>query len=205
MALTFDAGNYITKASALVAAPPITMACWVNFTSSAANAFIMGISSATAAHSSYFAIEMLTASKKIVAAISNDAATADVTAATSTTVSNATWYHVACVFTSATGRTAYLNGAGAVTSAVSITPSTCDTTSVGTIKFNAAVAAGLNGSIAFPAFWNVALTATDIASMAAFFGPLHAHPAALQGYARLTGGNSPEPDLISGSWTLVSG
>lgn len=206
MALTFDAGNYISKASALVASPPMTMACWVNFTTNAANAFIMGIASATTTHSSYFSIQMLTASKKIIAAISNDAgSTTDVTAATSTTTSTATWYHVAAVFTSATSRTAYLNGAGATTSAVSVTPGTCDSSYVGDIKFNATVAAGLIGLVAFPAFWNVALSATDIASLANGESPLHYHPSGLVSYARLTGGNSPEPDIISGSWTLVSG
>lgn len=206
MALTFDGLNYISKASALVASPPFTLACWVNFTTNSADAYIMGITSATAAHSSFFAIQMLTASKKIIAAIGNDAAsTTDVTAATSTTTSTATWYHVAAVFTSASSRTAYLNGAGATTSVVSVTPGTCDTTTAGTIKFNNIVKPGLIGQIAFPCVIGAALSAADVLSLVGI-GPHHRHPSTLKGYARLTGGNSPEPDMMSSTgWTLVLG
>ncbi len=208
MSLTFDGLNYITKASAIVAAAPMTFACWFNPTSHTADAYIMGITSATSTHSSVFAMKFLTASTKVCCYISNDAAsTTDITAASTNLVAtNATWFHLACVFTSATSRTSYVNGGGAVTSAVSVTPGTCDSSFTGDVKFNALVKTGAIGQIAFPAFWNVALTSTDILALSSSIGPLRGHPAGLVGYPRLTGGNSPEPDMVSSTgWTLVSG
>ncbi len=207
MALTFDGLNYITKASALVAAAPMTFACWFNPTSHTADAYIMGITSATSTHSSVFAMKLLTASAKMCCYVSNDgASTTDATALATTVLSNATWYHVACVFTSTTSRTCYVNGGNSSTSVVSVSPGTCDSSYIGDIKFNAIVKPGAIGSIAFPAFWNVALTATDVLALSSAIGPIRSHPAGLVGYPRLTGGNSPEPDMVSATgWTLVSG
>lgn len=206
MALTFDGLNYISKASALVAAAPMTFACWVNITTNPATfCNIMSITSSGSGHQSLFGIAYSTSGTKMCCRIINDTGTADTTALASLAISLGTWYHVACVFTSATSRTCYVNGANSVSSAVSITPSTCNGTYIGDCFSNASTFTGLIGSVAFPAIWSVALSAANIASLALGDSPLHYHPAGLVSYARLTGGNSPEPDMISGSWTLVSG
>ncbi len=207
MALTFNGGNYITQASALVAAAPMTFSCWVNLTSISANAFIMGIASGTTGHSSYFAMEFITASAKMCAAIKNDAgSTTDVTALTTATLSANTWYHVACVFTSITSRVCYLNGVAGTSSAVSVTPGTCDSSYIGNIKFNAIVSTGAIGAIAFAGIWKVALVAGDILSLSTGCSPRTVVPASLVSYPKSLGdGNSPEPDVVSGSWTLVTG
>jgi hypothetical protein len=208
MSLTFDGGNYLTKATALVAAAPMTFSCF--FTTPAAitaDAYIMGISSGTSTHFSVFAMKFLTASAKVCCYISNDAgSTTDNTAAASTTLSASTTYHVACVFTSATSRTCYLNGTSSVSSSVSVTPGTCDSSYIGNVKFNAVVAAGTLGSISFPVIHGAALSATDVLSLSKGIGPAHARTLNLVSYLRLTGGHSPEPDYMSTTgWTLVAG
>lgn len=208
MALTFDGGNYITKASALVAAAPMTFSCFFTTPSSiAVDAYLMGIASATTTHFSLFAMKYLTSSSKMCCYISNDSgSTTDATAAASTTLSSSTTYHVACVFTSTSSRTCYLNGAGSVTSAVTVSPGTCDSSYIGSVKFNAAVAAGTLGTIAFPMIYGAALSATEVLSLSKGIGPAHVRTTNLISYLRLTGGNSPEPDLMSTTgWTIVSG
>lgn len=208
MGRTFDGGNYLTKATALVAAAPMTFSCFFTTPSViTADAYIMGIASGTSTHFSLFAMKFLTASAKVCCYISNDAgSTTDITAAASTTLSASTTYHVACVFTSATGRTCYLNGASSVTSAVSVTPGTCDSSYIGTVKFNSVVAAGTLGSVSFPVIHSAALSAADVLSLSKGVGPHHVRTTNLVSYLRLTGGNSPEPDLMSTTaWTLVAG
>jgi Concanavalin A-like lectin/glucanases superfamily len=208
MALTFDGANYITKASALVSAAPMTFCCLFTTPSSiSADAYVMGIASGTSAHFSLFAMKFLTASAKMCCYISNDAgSTTDNTAASSTTLSASTTYHVACVFTSTTSRTCYVNGGGSTNSTVSVTPGTCDSSYIGSVKFNGAVATGTLGTIAFPMIYGAALSATDVASLAKAVGPQHVRTSNLVSYLRLTGGNSPEPDYMSTTgWTLVAG
>lgn len=206
MALTFDGGNYLSQSSALVTVAPLTLRCIVSLSSIAANAFIMGVASSTATHHSFFAIEFLSSSSKFCASISNDAgSTTDITAVSSQVVSTNTFYDVMAVFTSTTSRTCYVNGGNSGSSTVSVTPGTPDTSYIGNIKVNGAASTGAIGTIAFPAFWSVALTSTDALSQGVGLSALHQHPASLASYARLTGGNSPEPDMVKGSWTLVSG
>lgn len=208
MARTFDGGNYLSQSSALVAAAPMTFACWINFASGiTTNAAVMGITSSAATHQSYYSMSLLGSSSKMSCSISNDAgSTTDFTAASSQVISVSTWYHVACVFASTTSRTCYVNGANSVSSAVSVSPGTCNSTTIGALSLDGLISAGPKGTIAFPAFWSVALTAADVLSLSKGFGPARTHRTGLVGYARLTGGNSPEPDMVSATgWTLVSG
>jgi hypothetical protein len=201
MALTFSSNDLI-KASALVSAAPMTFACWATFSSLAADSYLMSITSATSTHNSEFSMLVKTSDSKARCFISNDAgSTTDATAVNATVLSTSTLYHIACVFTSATSRTCYVNGANPVTSAVSVTPGTCDTTCIGASKVNAAYKYS-TATIAFPAIWSAALSASEIGSLAEKFGPTRIHPAARVSYARLTGGNNPEPDLNGFTWTL---
>lgn len=207
MALTFNGVSYVAKSSALVAAAPMSFSCWFNPTSVAANAMIMGIASSTTTHSSFFAIQFLSASDKVCCSISSDKGdVTDLTALHATTISINTWYHVCGVFTSTTSRTIYVNGAGAVSSAVSVTPGTCDSTYIGALIANGALVAGLIGAIADPAIWNVALTATDVAALATGGGPTLTHPTGLVANPLLSGGDPKEPDAVSSTrWNVVLG
>jgi hypothetical protein len=202
MALLFSS-NDIERASALVAAAPMSFSAWINLTSTGSNSKLMGITSSTSAHSSEFSISFLTSDAKVRCFISNDAgSTTDNTAVSASTLAASTWYHVACVFASATSRTVYLNGTAGTTSVVSVTPGTCDFTCIGAVKVNGAYSYS-TATIAFPAIWNVALTATDITTLANALGPIRVHSGSLVSYARLTGGNNPEGDIKGGSWVLA--
>lgn len=60
------------------------------------------------------------------------------------------------------------------------------------------------GTIAFPAVWNVALTTTEIDSLATGINPRKIRPQSLVSYSRLPG-VSPEPDMMSSAtWSLVA-
>ncbi len=206
MAYTFGGLNYLMQSKALVAAPPMTFVCFLKLGTLTADAVIMGISSIGAGHNSFFEMLFHTATAKLCAGIGNDASTVtDFTCETSATLTTGIWYHCAVVYTSATSRTAYLNGANSGSSSVPVTPGTLDTSFIGAIIHGGSIHNGpAGGSIAFPGFFNVALLPGDLASLALGEGPLHEHPTSLSGYSRMVG-LSPEPDLISGSWTIVSG
>jgi hypothetical protein len=215
MARSFSgSGQYLTTASALVAAAPMTFACWINATAvpASANLYvdIMSISSSTSAHSSAFNMEIKNntgANPKLTAECSNDAGSVDdETAQASTVIATATWYHAACVWASATSRSAYINGAAKVSSSVSCTPGTCNSTTIAAINVNGAVSttSEFNGQVAFPAIWKVALSDADITSLASGASPRKVQPGNLVSYSRLTGAISPEPDIArSTTWTLT--
>ncbi len=208
MALAFSGdqygGNYLTQASALVAAAPMTFSCWVNLTKVTVNQFIMGIATSTTGSTSYFAMELIGASSKMCAAIRVAAGTTDVTALTTGTLSTNTWYHVACVFTSTASRTCYLNGVAGTTSVVSLTPATIDSSYIGNIKFNGLVSSGASGSVASPGIWKVALSAADVLSLSQGCSPRVVVPNSLVSFVKISDSNSPEPDVVSGAWTVVT-
>ena len=89
------------------------------------------------------------------------------TASTTTTTTAAanTWNHAAGVYTSATSRTAYLNGGGSTTNTTNIAISNFAQIGIGARD---ALAWGgfYNGDIAEVGIWNAALTADEIASLA---------------------------------------
>jgi hypothetical protein len=79
-----------------------------------------------------------------------------------------TWYHVAGVYESATSRKAYINGSNesaANDNSNSVTPSGVNLLIIGG-RFNTTIGGYFTGDIAEVGIWNVALTASEIASLA---------------------------------------
>jgi hypothetical protein len=173
---------------------PLTLAAWVNLPSFAtSNGIIYASDSSFAARMYVF---------------TNGALVADFGPFVETTVTvglNA-WHHVCAVFTSTT-LAAYIDGGGKV-SATGQTPTTVfssgDPTTTSAIGSAAEVSwFDCLGAVAFPAIWNFTLTDADVASLAAGASPLMVQPGNLVSYCRLTGGSSPEPDLLGGSFALT--
>jgi hypothetical protein len=130
-----------------------------------------------------------------IRAIVNNSGTAF--AASSTTLSTGTWGHACAVFTSATSRAAYLNGASKGTNATSATPAGINQTDIGSgAGFNFA-----NADIAECAIWNIALADADVAiigSATTPISPLLMHPESLVFYAPLLSPVvNPEIELMS--------
>lgn len=101
---------------------------------------------------------------------------------TSTTWSTNTWHHACGVWTSATNRTAYLDGGGSSgTSATSCTPTGLDTTCVGYAK-RATDINHVSGKVCHAAIWNIALSADEVARLANGALPNTIRPEAIVAY-----------------------
>lgn len=201
MARSFSgSGQYLTRGSAVATVTPLSMACWFNPTV-ATGSVVMSVS-ATAPPPS-FDIEFHSGATNTVDAEAWSATVDDESALCATVLAVGTWYHLCAVFTSSTSRTMYVNGTGAVTSVVSVTP-------LNTGIVNSAIGAKpsgvspLNGVVAFTSYWSVALGSADALSLSKGFSPKKVRPDALLSYLRLTGGLSPEPDVRSSlTWALT--
>jgi len=186
MALNLTAtGQRLSIASAVITAYPFTLAAWVWPSSLTASRGVLCIYSGTGASG----VDLyLTTAAKVVADVGGTGS------ATTTAVLDTTkWWHVAGVYTSNTSRAVYLNGANKVSSAVSGSLTTVNTSNIGSI-FQASSQFDMVGQIAFPAFWSAALSDSDIASLAAGISPLKIRPDVLASFQRLLGVN-PEPDM----------
>ncbi|HXC04075.1 MAG TPA: LamG-like jellyroll fold domain-containing protein, partial [Bacteroidia bacterium] len=120
----------------------------------------IGFPSGGSGSNNYYSLIVSSAGK--LRAQSSSANTA-VWAEASTALSTGTWYHCVAVFTSATSRTVYLNGT-AVSNTTSNTPGSVTETAIGEL-FNGAITDSVDGSIAYPTIWNVALTSGDVTSL----------------------------------------
>ena len=126
-------------------------------------------------------------------------------ASVSTTASNGmplVWNHAAATFASATNRVAWLNGVAATAETTSRVPSGINTDYLG-VRGGTSPAAPLLGAMAHAAIWNIDLTASEIAALAAGISPLEIRPANLKRYWPLTAetNNGYEYDL-AGSHAL---
>jgi len=102
-------------------------------------------------------------------------------------VSTGTWFHVAGVFTSNTSRTIYLNGGNSATNTTSVTPISLSELGIATYYRDSADTYDqhLVGYAADIGIWNVALTAGEIAELAAGVSACLVRPDGLVGAYRL--------------------
>lgn len=107
---------------------------------------------------------------------------------TTQTVNQNEWAHVAAVFTSSSSRTVYLNGAAAATDTTTVSVAAITQIRIGCVTQVYSTGndgAFFNGDIADVGIWNVALTAAEIASLAAGVACSKIRPQSLQFYAPL--------------------
>lgn len=157
MALSFSgSGQYLTLPSPVVTGYPFSFSCWFNAASFTSVPSLMSVYNVGAADR--FAV-FVNANGTVCAQSIHAGASTVATSTLAAIVGN--WYHVCGVFTSPTSRTIYLNGANSATDTTNSTPVGLASTQL------AAINAGhiYNGSEALPAFWNVALTPTDVAGL----------------------------------------
>jgi hypothetical protein len=184
---------------------PLTIACWMRTASAATTQVAMAIGRrATQAqrYQLYF-----TSGGRIGGYCQNSAGTQVATFNDSSGVNYSanTWYHGAVVFNTTTDRTVYRDGGNSTNNTTSVTVGTVDTTNIGTRFDGASFGVYLNGQIAEPAVWNVALSAGEIAQLAKGVSPLMVRPEALVAYWPLYGNNSPEDDWINDFDLTVTG
>src|SRR5215471_4176129 len=111
------------------------------------------------------------------------------------------WYHVAVVVIDTLTRYCYLNGVPGPNVAGTGTAFTPDTIRIGSLVWQGTTVWIFNGTIAFPAFWNVALTGAEITSLAKGISAKKIRPQSLISYCRLVGA-SPEPDFKGRQWSV---
>jgi hypothetical protein len=165
MARTFNGTTQSIECTAPVTAVPLTIACWVNTSSPAAQVICsVGASGAV----DRFQISFLPNSPVINATTVQGATVGS--ASLNTSIALNTWHHVAGVFSATNSRQVFFNGTGSTVNTTTVTPS-------GISLFNISGAlppslvAFFAGGTAEVLLWNDALTAEEIAALAKGFNP----------------------------------
>ncbi len=149
-----------------VSALPLTLAVWFRQTTQV-SARLLEISNGTTA----LGVAINTTGTGSVSARSVASSVAN-QSTSSTLVTNRAWTHVAGVFTSSS-RTVYQNGIAGTANNSSSNPSLMTNVTLGA-RYDGALPT--NGQIAYPAVWNVALTAAELLQLASGASPLTVRP-----------------------------
>lgn len=164
--VTNGSNNGATNRLGHSVAYPVSLTCWA-LVGSATEAVLMGIGLRAAAND-YIVINTISGSFR--AQVGSGA----FYYADSGVFATNTWRHVAAVFASATSRIIYVDGVARATNTTSLTPAS-DTATLGVaglvIPFFGGFGGNWAGTVAEAAFWTNALTASDVAVLAAGAGP----------------------------------
>lgn len=181
MARLFNGTNdALRTTTAPVTAAPLTIACWFNQTASAGQLLVsIGVNGGVDRFQIFTngPITQAVAATSIQGGTSAQSVFAGVPTA-------GQWHHAAGVFESTTSRTAYWNGVAGTPNTTSATPSGVNSVVIGA-RYNTTLGAYFGGSIAEVGIWNAALTADEIASLAAGFNPRLIRPSAIRFLSRL--------------------
>jgi hypothetical protein len=190
----------VSKATALVTAPPLTLAAWVYITGIGIDDCPVCIGGSTDANMFDLVVLHSTFIAQAEIGVAGTFAESNSASAISAT---SVWAHLAGVYASATSRLIYLNGvAGTVnTTNLTITPANLTQNLIGCTPANGN---RMQGNVAFTGIWNAALTAPEVLSLASGRHPRRVRPGSILSALNLTGSNaSGEVDLVSKTaWTV---
>jgi hypothetical protein len=167
-----SASEYLSIASAVITAAPITMACWFYSyeTNPADDFYLMDVHSSGATRFQNSFSLILGADFPGPGVDKIRAGTADVSSfATGDSTlewTPLTWQHACGVWASAASRSCFLNGGFKGTETTSLTPGSLDMTSIGRVG-GSAPAAYMWGRVAHAAIWSVALDDAEVSMLAA--------------------------------------
>lgn len=186
--------QYLSLASAVRTAAPLTMSCWFNTSDNTNFQVLMALVNTTTT-ANFFRLSLRgdVAADPVEFTINSGTATPR----TSTTYSINAWNHACAVETSTASHAVYLNGGGVGTSTGSQTPTGLVGTQIGRYQNGATPAGYFSGSIAEAAIWSVALTADEVLELAAAVSPRRVRPASLVAHWPIFGINSPETNGLS--------
>lgn len=204
---TRASSHYLEHAAAVVGSAPLTMACWGRYPTLAAGvgSTLMAISRDAGNVRDAFVLDILEGGTDTVRALAG-AGGVNANGTINFAVAADTWFHAGAVFASTTSRTAYLNGTAGSANTTSIAPSSLNRTAFGRIpNFQSAAINYWNGDLAEAGVWSVALSAADMAMLAAGVSPLLVRPDALVAYTPLLGQYSPETSPRGGYDFTVTG
>ena len=195
MARLFDdaSSQYLSYASAVLSAVPISLACWFNTDNTAAEQELISICRSNADHWHSLRASGSIGGDPIRASTFDGGWNA---AQTTTGYSANTWHHACGVWAAADSRSAYIDGGSKHTQTSSRTPTSLDLTYIGANEFSSSPTNYMSGSIAEVGIWNVALTDAEVAILAKGYSPLFVRPQSLVLYIPLIRDN--DEDLIGG-------
>jgi hypothetical protein len=185
---TQASGDYGEYAGAVVAAAPLTLACWFNSVSTTLTQFLISIGNSGSAAKFALSASGATGGDPIQAFASGNSASINGYNAN-------VWNHAAAIFESTTSRYAVLNGTFSAQNTTSTTPAGLNRTAVGR-RNDSTPGSTMSGRIAEAGIWNVALSQAEITMLSIGISPLKVRPGSLVAYWPLKGIASPEQDLV---------
>lgn len=181
MAYDFNGANqYISSPITLPAITPVTLAAWCKpdgFTA------VRSVLSVNNTESNGRHVLYLDTDAKLSAQTAYLIWAGQATTTATATVS--TWAHCAGVFSSATSRTAYLNGSASTANTTNVALVAVDTATIGVTRVHPNWLTFFDGNIAEAAVWSAALDAAEIAALAKGVSPRLIRPQSLVMYAPL--------------------
>jgi hypothetical protein len=195
--------QYLETGSAVVAAPPFTVACWFNSDDidTEQNLFWIGDKDVTG-HWWRLVLRGATVGDPVRFDIQSGGAIE--VAATTTGYSANTWHHACGVTASTSSRAVYIDGGSKGTNTnPAASPTAPDRTSVGRWA-TSSPGNYMSGMIAEVGVWNVALSDGDVAILAKGISPRLMRPASLVAYWPIIGRADPEPDLWGDTSTSLT-
>lgn len=185
MAFSFNGTNqFLSVASAPVTAAPLTISLWF-YTTTTAKAIGMATICDSVGDTGFRVSGQIPNSTSYVqVAALNTINNFGLANSTANYSANA-WQHSCAVFASSTSRTSYLNGGNAGTNTTSVTPASVTQFLIGVNRSFSTYSNYFVGRIADVGVWNAALTAAEVASLAARAACSKVRPASLIFYAPL--------------------
>jgi hypothetical protein len=182
MAYDFVAASnqYLVTSSTPVTITPLTMACWAVKDTGGATRTLLGLGNSTDGSVRF---NVASSDAALVVAVATNSAGTGGTSQTGTPATG-TSFHAAGVFASSTSRTAYANGVAGTANTNNVTPTGIDRIGIGA-RVRSSVDLYHDGLIAEVGIWDVALTAAEIASLAAGVTCDKVRPQSLRFYAPL--------------------
>lgn len=185
--------QYLGIGSAVVSAPPLTMACWFNCTSLTADQSLIAIN-LVGGDDAHALVCRGTVGGDPVEAISWR--TTSAIASTSTGYSSGVWHHGCAVIAADDDRSVYIDGGSKGTDGTLKNPSSVNETLIGALDFGGKLWFA-QARIAEPAIWNVALTDAEVAVLATGIRPIFVRPDNIVSYWPLI--RDDDLDLVGGS------
>jgi hypothetical protein len=179
MAHTFNGTSQSIESVTPVTAVPLTISCWYYPT---LNVGTVLVAIGTSGGVDRFQIGSNPASAPASAAVVQGGTVGSATV--SGTASLSTWNHAAGVFSANNNRVAYWNGTAGTAETTSATPSGINRINLAA-RYIVTLGNFFTGGLAEVAIWNAALTAAEIAELAAGFNPRLIRPQSIVYFNRL--------------------
>ena len=176
-----DSSQYLAVDSTPVTAAPLTMACWFKTDDITARQTLMHIVDRSAP-SDWFLMEFYgDLAGDYIGAWARREGGSESLAYSTVGISADTWTHCCNVYYASDDRSAFVNGGGEGNNVVDRAPLGIDSVSIGA-TYDSSPGSYTSGSIAHAAIWNVALTDSEVAALAAGADPRTIRPQNLVSY-----------------------